>query len=111
MDRKQLAQIKKELEGFILHIGESAHKLEYACLIPAYENERNSPLILQVHADWIEQTGCYKAISIVVNYLFKSTTAETRKSIYRIDIYNENGDLHCTSDEYILVGQTPALIC
>lgn len=109
MDRKSLKNIKIELGIFIEAINKTEHAVEYACLIPAYENERNSPLILQVYGEWMTDLPCSEAISIVVNYLFKNSTVDTRKKIYRVDIYNENGDCQCTSNEFILIGENPAL--
>lgn len=111
MDRKSLKEIKNELKEFIEAVNISNHALTYACLIPAYENERNSPLILQVYGEWMNTLPCSEAISIMVKYLFRHSSVETRKKIYRIDIYDEYGDCQCSSDEYILIGENPAIAC
>ena len=107
MDRAKLNQLKSDLSNFIQAINQSEYKLDYACLIPAFEGESNGPLILQVNAGWVKKETCSVAIDIVVDYLFQHTTVETRMKIYRIDVYDENGKWQCTSRDYVLVGEIP----
>lgn len=109
MDRKSLNQLKGELDKFITAVNATKFALTYACLIPAFENERNAPLILQLHGEWMNGYPCSEVISIMTEYLFKNSTVDTRKKIYRIDIYDEYGDCQCKSNEYLLLGQNPAL--
>lgn len=109
MDRKQLKKIKEDLNAFIQNMNSSDYKLDYACLIPAFEHEFNSPLILQVNAEWVKGMDCSVAIPIVVDYLFRNTSEDTREKIYRVDIYDESGNWHCTSQEYVLLGEMPSV--
>jgi len=111
MDREALNTVKNELKGFIDAVNLTDHKLSYACLVPAYKNDRNSPLVLQLYGGWMDSYPCSESISIMVDYLFQNSDVETRKKIYRIDIYNKDGDCQCVSDEFILIGEPPLLYC
>lgn len=107
MDREQLNQIKIELNTFISKINEGQHKLDYACLIPAFEGSFGSPFILQVNAEWVERMDCSEAIKIVVDYLFDNTSIAIREKIYRIDIFDKNEAICCQSEDFVLVGEMP----
>ncbi len=107
MVRTKLTTIKEDLGEFLRAMKNADKELTYACLIPVYKGKIDSPLILQVNADWVNDMDCSEAISLVVDILFKSTTPELRNKLFRVDIYDENGEWHCTSPEYILTGEMP----
>jgi len=107
MDREQLNHIKEGLNSFIKKINQSEHKLDYACLIPAFEGSSNNPFILQVHAEWVNNMDCSEAIKIVVDYLFDNTSPAIREKIYRIDIFDKNEILCCQSEDFVLIGEMP----
>lgn len=111
MDRESLNIVKDELKTFINVVNSTNHKLSYACLVPAYSNERNGPLVLQLYGSWMDGIPCSESISIMVDYLFQNSSVDTRKKIYRIDIYNKDGDCQCISDEFVLIGEPPLLYC
>lgn len=110
MDREQLNQIKAELSTFISKINEGKHKLDYACLIPAFEGTFSHPFVLQVNAEWVEKMDCSEAIKIIVNYLFDNTSPELREKIYRIDIFDKNKILCCQSEDFVLYGEMPLVM-
>ena len=91
MDTKQL---EKDLEMFFSKCIEKGFKLENHCLI-----QYDSSFILEVKANWIDELdSCSKALDILNDILWQTTSSEIRKNIFAISVLDSEEHLHCYSE-------------
>ena len=108
MDIKQLIE---EVRKYIAAMEVEGKKFSFVALIPTYPGVSDSSYILQVKADWIEQTYCKKVFDYMIPKMFEVLEQPTRELINRIDIFDKKGELHCIAEDLILVndiGYNPA---
>ena len=97
--------IKAEAMQFIKGCEDAQHKLTFCALIPQMPRYENTTYILQVAATWLENMAYSDVYDILIPIFFQTTTVEFRKRIFRIDLYDENGDLHCYFEDLILLNE------
>ena len=102
MDKER---IKAEALKFIAGCEAAQHKLTFCALIPQMPRYENTTYILQVAATWLEQMECSAVYDLLIPIFFETTTVEFRKRIFRIDLYDKNGDLHCYFEDLILLNE------
>jgi hypothetical protein len=98
MDKKILVEKIKEVI--------SAYKAEskvfsFVGLIPVYPDSEKTSYILMVSATWLKQFDCNQSIAIITRKLFDVLDKKTLKLINRVEIYDNQKQLHCISDELI----------
>ncbi len=77
------------------------------------ENYNETSYVLQVAASWADEMPCSSIFDILVPILFEITSVKVREKIYRMDIYDESGDIHCWYSDLILeneIGYDPNTI-
>lgn len=94
--------IISQITEFVSLCATKGHPLAFCALVPEMENYEHTTYTLQVWAKWIEGMACSDVFDILVPILFEATTVEVREKIYRMDIYDKNGDLHCHFSDLIL---------
>ena len=97
--------MKSDIKKYIESIKKDGKDFSFVALIPTYPGLANTSYILQVKADWIENTYSKKVFDYMVPKMFEILDQPTRMCINRIDIFDENGDIYCMSDDLILVNK------
>jgi hypothetical protein len=101
MDIKDL---KTQVENYIKAMKEDGHNFQFVALIPTYPGISDTSYILQVKADWIQD--CFTAFEYMTPKMFEVIKdVSVRKCLNRIDIYNEHNELHCRSEDLILINE------
>lgn len=98
MDRKQLREL---LHPFSIECAEKGKPLTDMCLEEAYPGDSSTSYIIQIKADWVDGTSCSDAIDFLFDILWETTTEETRKRIFSIQVLDSKDKLHCWSDSPI----------
>ena len=97
--------IKAEAMEFIKGCADNDHRLTFCALIPDMPRYEDTTYILQVSADWLRGMATSDIYDILVPIFFDTTTVEFRKKIFRIDLYDQHGDLHCYFEDLILLNE------
>ncbi len=79
--------------------------LSFCALVPDMPAYEQTSYTLQVFASWIEGMAWSDIFDILVPILFETTTIEVREKLYRIDIYDKNGNIHCWFPDLIIENQ------
>lgn len=94
--------IINQIRAFNQACKDKGHTLSFCALVPEMEHYEHTSYTLQVFASWAQGMPCSDVFDILVPLLFESTTVEVREKIYRMDIYDRNGDLHCQFEDLII---------
>lgn len=97
-----IEQLKAEVEKVIRAIEADAHPFWFVGLIPTYPGLVADSYILQLGADWLDRHTCTDNLDYVIKKLYAILPAAAIQQINRIDLYNENGGLHCLSEHLVL---------
>ncbi len=98
MDKQTIiAQVKK----FSQNCSTKGFKLNFCALVPEMENYDETSYILQISSPTFDNQPCSTVFDNVVPILFQSSTPEVREKIYRLDIYDGKGEVHCKFDDLI----------
>lgn len=87
--------------------------LTFCALVPEMEDYDETSYILQISSDWFDSKACSEIFDKLVPILFENTTTDIREKIYRMDIYDRQGDIHCRFSDLILeneIGFNPNFI-
>lgn len=95
MDRKQLKEL---LQPFSKQCSEKGKPLTDMCIEEAFPGDSSTSYIIQIKADWVDDTSCADAIDFLFEILWETTTEETRKRIFSIQVLDNSDTLHCWSD-------------
>jgi hypothetical protein len=100
MDKRTL---KENINSVIQAFKEEGHSVELAGIIPLYPEIPSTSYILQIYSSWLnEMSSCGEALDTVIDKLYELLTPDVLKYINRVEICDENGDIHCMSDDLIL---------
>ena len=106
-----IEQLKAEVEKVIQVIEAEAHPFWFVGLIPTYPGLVADSYILQLGADWLDRHSRTDNLDYVIKKLYAILPAKAIQQINRIDIFSEDGELHCPSEDLILrnaIGYKPA---
>jgi hypothetical protein len=95
MDRKKLKEL---LQPFVKQCSEKGKPLTDMCIEEAFPGDSSTSYIVQVKADWVDNTSCSDAIDFLFEILWETTSEETRKGIFSIQVLDAKDKLHCSSD-------------
>lgn len=98
MDRKQLKEL---LQPFSNQCEEKGKPLTDMCIEEAFPGDSSTSYIVQVKADWVDNTSCSDAIDFLFEILWETTDEETRKRIFSIQVLDTTDTLQCWSDSPI----------
>ncbi len=98
MDKTKL---KKLLKPFQIKCAEKGKPLVNLCIDDAYPGDISTSYIVQVKANWIDQTDCSEAIDFLFDILWETTSEEVRKKIFSINVLDSRAELHCSSLESV----------
>ncbi len=79
MDKQQL---RKALEPFREMLKDRGFALDSLTFEPAYPGDSSSSYVLTPTARWIKEQGQVKSLEILLDTLWKTTTVETRISVF-----------------------------
>jgi hypothetical protein len=95
--------LKQALEPVFASFEADGTPIELAGIMPTYPDVQTETYILQVYSSWLNQIpGCAEPIRIVVEKLFALLTPDILYHIDRVEICDDKGDVHCTSDAIIV---------
>lgn len=97
-----IEQLKAEIEKVIQAIEADAHPFWFVGLIPTYPGLITDSYILQLGADWLDRRSRTDNLDHVIKKLYAILPAVAIQQINRIDIFSEEGELHCPSVKLIL---------
>jgi len=96
-----ISKLKLEINRYLDAMKKEGYNFQFVALIPAYPGITDTSYILQVKASWI--TNSFIAFDYMTPKLFEILNQPTRAMINRIDIYNEDGELFCQTEDLILI--------
>jgi len=99
MDIKELVV---ECGVFANACDKSGLALDHFCLIPTIEGSADV-YTMNINATWIDGMACSKAIDRLSTIMWEVMSVEARRKIFSINIFDENDELHCISEELLLV--------
>ena len=99
MDKQTIIKQIKDFSDASTKIGV---KLTFCALVPEMENYDETSYILQIASNWFDNKACSEIFDKLVPVLFENTTELVREKIYRMDIYDKQGDIHCRFSDLIL---------
>jgi hypothetical protein len=95
MDRKQLRQL---LAPFLQKCADEGKAVEDICVEEAFPGDASTSYVIQVKAPWVDNMYCSDAIDFLFDRLWETTSEETRKKIFSIQVIDSKDKLHCWSD-------------
>ncbi|OWY22522.1 hypothetical protein C7N43_38120 [Sphingobacteriales bacterium UPWRP_1] len=100
MDKDTLKQhCLKVIESFT----DQGHSVELAGIVPLYPQLPTTSYVLQVFSTWLNQMPtCNAATNMVIARLYELMPREALRYINRVEICDENGEIHCMSDDLII---------
>lgn len=95
MDREEL---KKALQPFIGACSDKGRPIVDFCLEEAFPGDTSTSFFIQVKAPWIDDLSCSEALDFLLEVLWDTTSVDTRKKIFCIQILDSADQMHCSSD-------------
>lgn len=96
MDRTKLKEL---LKPFQAKCAERARPLTSLCIEEAFPGDSSTSYIIQVKAFWVDDISCSEAIDFLFDTLWETTSEETRKKIFSIQVLDSKNELHCWADQ------------
>lgn len=95
MDRNQL---EVNLQSFREACQTKGRPLADMCIIEAYPGDVSTSYIVQVKANWVEDTDCSDALDFLFDTLWETSDENIRKNIFSIEVLDSNDQLHCWNE-------------
>lgn len=90
MDR---IEMKKILEPFKAKCTDKGKHLTDLFIEEAFPGDSSTSFIVRVKAPWIQGMYCYQAIDFLVDTLWETTTEETRRKVFSIQVLDSHDNL------------------
>jgi hypothetical protein len=97
-----IQDLKQETEVLLQSLEKEGKSFQFVALIPAYPGFSGTSYILQLAADWLDKHSCTDSVNYVIDKMYQTFSRPALEYINRIDLYDEQGNLHCGSEEFIL---------
>lgn len=96
MDREEL---KRKLSKFTERLVEMNRPIDDLCLEAAYPSDPTTSYVLKVKINWDDCSDCSPVLDILIDVLWETTSAATRKYIFAIDVHSSGETLDCYSGQ------------
>lgn len=98
MDRAKLEELLKPFQD---RCNEKGKPIQHICLEEAYPGDISTSYIVKVKADWVDDMNCSEALDFLFDILWETTSEETRKKIFSIEVLDSVESLHCWQENSI----------